>query len=317
MDHIITITFNPAIDKSTIIPALLPEKKLACSAPVFEPGGGGINVARAIKKLGGKATAVYLSGGYTGKFLTHLLERESIPSINIPINDHTRENLVVMDQSTNQQYRFGMPGPQVTVDEYAPCLDLLKKCASETFIVISGSLPPGIPASILHDIALIAKNRGAKLVVDISGEAMRHALKGGIYLLKPNLSELAALTGAEHLMEDEIAAAARQIITRRQSTAVVVSLGASGALLVTQDEQVLVPAPVVKKVSTVGAGDSMVAGIVLRLSKGAGFLSATRYGVACGTAATLNPGTALCKKEDVDKIYQLILNNAAVTMSTW
>lgn len=317
MNKIITITFNPAIDKSTTIPALLPEKKLACAVPVFEPGGGGINVARAIKKLGAKATAVYLSGGYTGQFLAQLLEKEGILSINIPIKDHTRENLVVMDISTNQQYRFGMPGPTVTEEEYAPVLELLKKSVPDTFIVVSGSIPPGIPPAILQEIARIAKEQRAKLVVDISGDAMKYALKEGIFLLKPNLAELAALTGSDHLMEDEIAAAARQIVNRQQSAAVVVSLGPSGALLVTRNEQVLVPAPVVKKVSTVGAGDSMVAGMVLRLSKGAGFLSATRYGVACGTAATLNPGTALCKKEDVDKIHQLILNNAAVTMSTW
>jgi 6-phosphofructokinase 2 len=317
MNQVITITFNPAIDKSTTIQSLLPEKKLACTPPVFEPGGGGINVARAIKKLGGRATAVYLSGGYTGKFLSQLIEKEGILSVNIPIKEHTRENLVVKDISTNQQYRFGMPGPEVTAEEWSPCMDLLKKCAPDTFIVVSGSLPPGMPPSIMGEIALIAKQQDAKLIVDTSSDGIKQALKEGVYLLKPNLAELAALTGCDNLMEDEIAAAARSIIRRRQSTAVVVSLGASGAILVTHNEQVLVPAPIVKSISTVGAGDSMIAGMVLKLANGAGFLSATRYGIACGTAATLNPGTALCKKEDVDKLYQLVLNNAAVTMSTW
>jgi 6-phosphofructokinase 2 len=169
----------------------------------------------------------------------------------------------------------------------------------------------------MGEIALIAKQQDAKLIVDTSSDGIKQALKEGVYLLKPNLAELAALTGCDNLMEDERAAAARSIIRRRQSTAVVVSLGASGAILVTHNEQVLVPAPIVKSVSTVGAGDSMVAGMVMKLANGAGFLSATRYGIACGTAATLNPGTALCKKEDVDKLYQLVLNNAAVTMSTW
>jgi 6-phosphofructokinase 2 len=317
MNQVITITFNPAIDKSTTIRSLLPEKKLACTPPVFEPGGGGINVARAIKKLGGRATAIYFSGGYTGKFLSQLIEKEGILSVNIPIKEHTRENLVVKDISTNQQYRFGMPGPEVTAEEWSPCMDLLKKCAPDTFIVVSGSLPPGMPPSIMGEIALIAKQQDAKLIVDTSSDGIKQALKEGVYLLKPNLAELAALTGCDNLMEDEIAAAARSIIRRRQSTAVVVSLGASGAILVTHNEQVLVPAPIVKSISTVGAGDSMVAGMVMKLANGAGFLSATRYGIACGTAATLNPGTALCKKEDVDKLYQLVLNNAAVTMSTW
>ena len=117
MPKIITITLNPAIDKSTSVPVLVPEKKMKCTLPVFEPGGGGINVARAIKKLGGNATALYLAGGYTGKFFTQLLDRENIDSIVIEMANHTRENLIVLNSTANLQYRFGMPGTLLMAEE--------------------------------------------------------------------------------------------------------------------------------------------------------------------------------------------------------
>ncbi|OMP76603.1 MULTISPECIES: 1-phosphofructokinase family hexose kinase [unclassified Chitinophaga] len=317
MNRIITFTFNPAIDKSTTINHLVPEKKLACSPPVFEPGGGGINVARAIRNLGGHATAVYLSGGYTGRFFSSLIEKEHLDAINVTISGKTRENLVVMDVSTNQQYRFGMPGPTVSEKEWQPCLEIIGKCAADDFIVVSGSLPPGMPPEVMGEIAAIVKKRRARLVVDISGEALACALKEGVYLIKPNLTELELLIGNSHLSEQDVYQESRQIINRGQSAAVVVSLGAAGAILVTKDEQVMIPAPLVKSVSTVGAGDAMLAGIVYKLSKGAGFLGAIRYGIACGAAATLHPGTALCQPEDVEKLFQQVLNNATVTMAAW
>ncbi|WP_343693591.1 1-phosphofructokinase family hexose kinase [Chitinophaga sp.] len=317
MNRIITFTFNPAIDKSTTIGHLVPEKKLACSPPVFEPGGGGINVSRAIKNLGDHSTAVYLSGGYSGRFFSSLVDKERLDAINVTISGRTRENLVVLDVSTGQQYRFGMPGPTVSEKEWQPCLDIISKCKDDDYIVVSGSLPPGMPPAVIGEIAGIVKKRRAKLVIDLAGEALECALKEGVYLIKPNLSELGALTGNAHITEPDVYLAARQIINRGQSAAVVVSLGASGCILVTRDEQVMIPAPLVKAISTVGAGDSMLAGIVLKLSKGAGFLGAVRYGIACGTAATLHAGTGLCHKEDVEKLFQQVLNNASVTMATW
>ena len=317
MNRIITFTFNPAIDKSTTINHLVPEKKLACSPPVFEPGGGGINVARAIRNLGGHATAVYLSGGYTGRFFSSLVEKEHLDAINVTISGKTRENLVVLDESTNQQYRFGMPGPTVSEKEWQPCLEIIGKSGVDDFIVVSGSLPPGMPQEVMGEIAAIVKKRRAKLIVDISGGALECSLKEGVYLIKPDLSEMGMLIGNTRITEQDVYLAARQIINKGQSAAVVVSLGAAGAILVTKDEQVMIPAPLVKAVSTVGAGDAMLAGIVYRLSKGSGFLAAVRYGIACGTAATLHPGTALCQPGDVAVLFQQVLNNATVTMAAW
>ncbi|HEY0732804.1 MAG TPA: PfkB family carbohydrate kinase, partial [Chitinophagaceae bacterium] len=169
MPKIITVTFNPVIDKSTTISSLVPEKKLRCTPPKFEPGGGGINVARAIKKLGGEATAIFPAGGYTGKFLEILIKEEAVPSIVIETKNHTRENLIVLDTSSNQQYRFGMPGPELLEEEWKLCLQKIKECKDVQFIVASGSLNPGMPEDIYARIAEIAKEKNAKLVVDTSG----------------------------------------------------------------------------------------------------------------------------------------------------
>jgi len=305
MSRIVTITFNPAIDKTTAIGALAPEKKLRCGAPHFEPGGGGINVARAVTKLGGAATALFPAGGHTGKFICELMEGEGVPYKAIPIQGYTRENLIVYESSTGQQYRFGMPGPKVAEEEWKAILEAAEKEEAEYFIA-SGSLAPGMPTDILAHLAAIARRKGAKLVVDTSGEALKKAVEEGVFLLKPNLGELSSLAGLPHLDEDRVAGVARDLIGRGCCQGVMVSMGAAGALLVWGDQVIQAVPPVVKRLSTVGAGDSMVAGAVLSLSKGAPLEEALRYGVAAGTAATMNPGTELCRKEDVDWVFKKV-----------
>ncbi|MDP3468448.1 MAG: 1-phosphofructokinase family hexose kinase [Daejeonella sp.] len=306
MSKIITITFNPAIDKSTTVAALMPEKKLRCTNPVYEPGGGGINVARAIKKLGGKPTAIYMAGGYTGKAFTELLNKEGIDSILAEIKENTRENLIVLETSTNQQYRFGMPGPSILEQEWQQCLALIENINDADFIVVSGALPPGIPVSVYSEIASIAGRINAKLIVDTSGEALREAVQAGLYLIKPNLAELSSLVGKEDLNIERVDEAAREVINKWKCEVVVVSMGAAGAMLVSGNTAMHIMPPAVKVKSTVGAGDSMVAGIVLSLALNKSIEEAAQFGVACGTAATMNPGTELCRKEDADYLFKLM-----------
>ncbi len=306
MSSIATITFSPCIDKSTSIPSLVPEKKLKCAVPKLEPGGGGINVARAVKKLGGEAKAIFPSGGYTGKFFNHLLERENIPSIIIETTQETRENIIILDESTNNQYRFGMPGTGLSENEWKQCLQAVEETGDAEFIVASGSLPPGVPLNIYAQLARIVKNNKARFIVDTSGEALRHAAEEGVYLLKPNLGELCSLAGKNELQQGEIKTIAQGIIARGNCEVLVVSMGAAGAMLVTNEmAEMITPPPVIRK-STVGAGDSMVAGIVFYLSQGKTLPESVKYGVACGTAATMNPGTELCNKKDADILYALI-----------
>ena len=172
MSRIVTITFNPCIDKSTTIENLAPEKKLRCTLPKFEPGGGGLNVARAIKKLGGDALAIFPAGGYSGKFLQKLVQQEEIDHKVVEIRNHTRENLIVLDNSSGQQYRFGMPGPEIYQNEWKECLQLLEDEKDVSYIVASGSLAKGIPLNIYAQIATIAKQKNARLV--FCGRSIEH-----------------------------------------------------------------------------------------------------------------------------------------------
>jgi len=309
MSQIITITFNPCIDKSATVPQLIPEKKLSCSEPRFEPGGGGINVARAIKKLGGEATAIYPCGGYTGKFFNELLDREKIPAIVVEVENPLRENVIVLEESSNRQYRFGFPGAKLLSHEWQQCIDAIDRISNAEFLVASGSLPEGVPDDIFAKLAIIAKRKDLKLVVDTSKAALKHAATEGVYMLKPNLNELSLLLGRKELTSNEVPSAAKEVIDKKYCEVLLVSLGEEGAMLFTQSKQLRVSSPHVEKKSTVGAGDSMVAGFVLSLSRGKSFEEALRYGVACGTAATMHPGTELCNKKDADDLYQKIIND--------
>jgi 6-phosphofructokinase 2 len=306
MSKIVTITFSPCIDKSTSVATLIPEKKMKCATPKLEPGGGGINVARAIKKLGGEAIAIFPSGGYTRKFFNHLMVNENITSVIINAMNETRENIIVLDQSTNNQYRFGIPGTELMTVEWQRCLKAVQEITDVKFIIASGSLPPGVPTDIFAQLAKIAKQMNAKFIVDTSGEALKQAVEEGVYLLKPNISELSTLAFQEKITIDEAINIAREIIQNGKCEVIVISMGEDGAILVTKDITQIIKPPVVKRKSTVGAGDSMVAGIVYYLFIGKDIIEATKFGVACGTAATMNSGTELCRKSDAEFLFKIL-----------
>jgi 6-phosphofructokinase 2 len=304
---IVTITMNPAVDKSTSVNKLVPEKKLRCAEMITEAGGGGINVSKAIKELGGESLAVFPSGGMNGQLIENYLKEKKINYKTIPVAHETRENIVVRETDTNAQFRFVMPGAALSQQEAQACMELIQQLQpAPSFIVASGSLPPGLPDNFFGQLATVAKKLNAKYIIDTSGKPLELAAKEGVYLLKPNLSELCSLVGKEHLELNEVDNAAMEVIREGRCEVMVVSMGPSGALLVTKDGYEHVPTPTVKKQSTVGAGDSMVAGMVWKLSQGTPLKEMVRFGVACGTAATMNPGTRLFKKDDVHRLHQWI-----------
>jgi 6-phosphofructokinase 2 len=308
MHSIITVTANPCIDKSTTFSGLKPGKKIRCARPVFEPGGGGINVSRALHKLNGRSLAIYPAGGHSGIFLKDLLQKENIESIVIDTSENTRENFIVFDEATNNQYRFCMPGPVLPEREWRQILEKIESLNGAEYIIASGSLPPGVPEDFFGQVAAIAKNKKAKLILDTSGAPLKNSLKNGVYLWKPNLGELGSIAGSEILTTESALTTARNIIRDGMVEIIVISLGAAGAMLVTKNSHERFHTPVVTRKSTVGAGDSMVAGIVLSLSSGRTLTDAVKFGIACGTAATMNPGTELCKPDDVEILYRSLSN---------
>ncbi|NND31875.1 MAG: 1-phosphofructokinase family hexose kinase [Saprospiraceae bacterium] len=302
---IYTLTLNPAIDKSSSVEKVVPTKKLRCQTRVFEAGGGGINVSKALAELETHSKCIYLKGGRTGHHLAELLSHQSIDQVVLEIKDFTRENFIVTDTSTQKQYRFGMPGPSVTPEEKDHIIRFLATHLKKgDYLVASGSLPPGLPSAFYAQIASLTKEKEVKLILDTSGTPLLEAAQRGVYLLKPNLSELCFLAARKSLTTREVEEAASEVIEKGFCEVLIVSLGARGALLVTADQLEYVSSPTVYQKSAVGAGDSMVAGIVRGLIGGMPLLDVTKYGVACGTAATMTEGTQLCRKKDVDQLYR-------------
>lgn len=317
MQAIVTLAMNPAIDKSSSIDHVVPERKLRCDPPRHEPGGGGINVARAIKRLGAEATAIYPAGGLTGRMLQGLLDQEGIRHQAVLIEGCLRENLSVSERSTGQQFRFVMPGPTLSEVEWQRCLDELAAVSPKpAYIVASGSLPPGVPVDFYARVAHLAKRFGSRAIVDTSGEALCLSAEEGVYLLKPNLREFQQLTRCMDIMdivedESQQEAAAMQVVEKRQSEVVILSLGAAGVLLASSEGHDRIRSPIVPIRSKVGAGDSTVAGIVLSLARGKSLREAVLFGVACGAASVMNSCTELCRREDSERLYRQMASRAA------
>lgn len=302
---IVSLTMNPTIDTNSRVGHVVAERKLRCKPPCHEPGGGGINVSRAIRRLGGDSVALYPSGGWYGHMLQGLLDQEGLNHSPISIGGSTRQNLIVLEESSGRQFRFGMPGPTFHEAEWKRCLEVLETLTPKPdYLVGSGSLSPGVPDDFYARIARIATKRGIQLIVDTSGEALRLAARAGVYLLKPNMRELRAL--GDHEIKDEVEqeGVATEIIRNGGSEIVVVSLGTAGALMASKEGCERFRAPTVPIQSKVGAGDSMVAGIVLSLAQGKSPRDAVRFGIAAGAAAAMTPGTELCRREDTERLYR-------------
>lgn len=307
MADVVTLTMNPSIDLSVSVPRVLPFHKLRCAEGRRDPGGGGINVARVMKRLGADVSAIYAAGGTLGQLLRQLIDAEAIPASPIPISGETREDFTVLERSTGAQYRFVLPGPHVAEREWRACLDRLAALDSRTrFIVGSGSLPPGVPDDFYGRVAQLAKQDLRKIVVDSSGPALRAAIAAGVYLIKPSLNEFRGLMGGDGPLETQAdwIKACRRLVDRGQVEVVALTLGDRGALLVTRDRVLRAPALAIKPVSIVGAGDSFLGAMIGSLAAGHGLETAFRYGVAAGSAALLMPGTELCRQEDVERLIK-------------
>lgn len=305
MPGIVTLTMNPAIDVNVRIDHLLPDRKLRCRDVRREPGGGGINVARVLASFDEECRALYAGGGATGKLLSSLLEKEGVNGEQIPVQEWTRENVMVKEASADQQYRFIMPGPELSQEEWEKCIERVEASGPD-YLIASGSLPPGAPGDFYGQLAERMARNGTRTIVDTKGEALQEAARHGVYLLKPNMAELKELAGRELEDEGDIADAARELIGEGSAEVVVLSLGKGGAHYFSRDSDEHVSAPTVPVRSTVGAGDSMVAGIALCLNRGDSLDEAVRFGIAAGAAAVMTAGTELCRPDDARRLRQQI-----------
>ncbi len=298
---IVTLTVNPALDVSTSTETLMAEHKMRCGPSRVNPGGGGINVSRVVERLGGHSTAIYAVGGATGQAYRQLLEDEGLMGRAIPIAGSTRENITIDETSTGKQFRFVLQGPALTEAEWAQCLSATETAMSGGgYVVASGSIAPGVPDDIYARVARRARELGVRCVVDASGPSLAAAVDEGVYLVKPSGRELGELVGAPTLTIDEKIEAARELVGRGRVQIVALTLGADGAVLVTADSVTRLASPPITVRSTVGAGDSFLAAMVLRLAQGHDLAAAFRAGVAAGAATATTEATELCHRDDVE-----------------
>ncbi|MFB9647216.1 1-phosphofructokinase family hexose kinase [Microbacterium terregens] len=299
-DPIVTATPNPALDVSTSVDRVVPEHKLRCGPTRLDPGGGGVNVSRVVRNLGGRSVAVYAVGGPTGQAYREILEREGVVGRAVRIAASTRESFTVDETETGEQFRFVLQGPEVREPEWRAFLSAVADdMPVGGYVVPSGSLPPGAPDDLYARIARLARDRGTRCVVDSSGTALRRALDEGVYLIKPSRRELGELVGAQLEDEQSLLDAAHELVDAGACEVVALTLGAAGALLVTADGALRLPTPEVRVQSTVGAGDAFLGAFVLRLAQGRDIRSTFRAAVAAGSATAMLPATELCRPDDV------------------
>jgi 6-phosphofructokinase 2 len=285
--------------------------KMRCGAVIKHPGGGGVNVARVLHRLGANSVALYLAGGVTGERHHQLMKAEKVRCHVMPIAEETRESFTAHETSSGNDFRFVLPGPNLSATEYKACFDYVAQHMPKKFLVISGGLAPGVPDNFYARLTTLAKQHGVRVVLDANGPALAEALKVGVYLFKPSLRELRDLMGHDLPDQDSQVTAAQLLIQSGQAEIVAISLGSDGAMVVSSDQVWRASALQVSVQTTVGAGDSFVAGMVWALSRGDSLLKAFQFGMASGAAALMAPGTSLCQAADMHALMPQVVVEAS------
>jgi len=296
---IVTLTLNPAVDLSGDIDHLVPEHKLRCSHERRDPGGGGINVARVLRRLGADPLAVFPVGGITGQRLEGLIEQEGVRHAAIPTGGETRENVTMFETASGAQFRLVFPGPVLSTWDIRKCCDTaFLSVTRDAWLIASGSLPPGSAADTYALQARRAAAAGVLFALDASGEPLRKAIMEPIELLKINQAELQSLSNTELPDTTACVAAARSVLARGTRMVAITRAG-KGALLISDHFAMEASGPPIQPVSTVGAGDSFLATLVWELARQSLPEEALRSAVAAGSATLMAPGTDLCRAETI------------------
>lgn len=313
MAAILTITLNPTVDLSISADHVLPERKLRCSRPDTDPGGGGLNVSRAIAALGGHSTAFVALGGPTGDKVMHLLSEQGIGLCPFPAPGETRQSLTVTDAATGAQYRFVMPGPEWGPRDVARVIDRIARAAPEDgIVVLSGSQPPGVPEDFPARLATRLARTRARFFLDTSGPALHRLMTAGAKpadVLRMDDLEAEELAARPLPSRTDTADFTQGLVRRGIAHAVIVARGADGNVLATAEGRWVAQAVPPQVVSKVGAGDSFVAAFTLARAKGLSQPEALRWGSAAAAAAVMTPATGLCLRPD----FRAMLKGCALT----
>ena len=306
MRTIVTVTLNPAIDYASTAAQVFPDEKLRCTHPEIDPGGGGINVSRAIKALGGPSTALVAIGGNTGAQLLQLLAFEGISTVAIQGPGDTRQSMSVIDESNGQQYRFVMPGPAWEAGDIGRALSAIDQAAGDdALIVLSGSQPPGIAKDFPFILAEHMQGRNGRIIVDTSGPALHHVAqepRSSIYTLRMDGPEAEELAGRPLPARRDTADYAESLIEKGVAETIIVARGADGSVLATRNGSWHSTGAKVTVRSKVGAGDSFVGAFTWALANGENPEECIRWGAAAASAAVATEATRMFDKSTFDAL---------------
>ena len=292
-----TITLNPALDRNIWVEQVRYNDSNRIQKEKRYAAGKGIDVSRVLTAFGIRNKAMGFVGGFDGEEMEGRLLNEGISCDFTKISGETRTNVVIYDMGKESQTIFSASGPQIMPYELMRIIQQVQKLENPEFVIISGSLPPGVNPEIYYKIMEIARSKGSKIVLDTDGDALKTGIQISPDIIKPNIHELSRLSGKELKDIKQVISSAQTICDQGTGT-VLVSMGARGILLAGKKESYLAVPPPVKVVNTIGAGDSAVAGFVFGILTGKTLHEALVCGVAAGTATTLRPGPALCTEED-------------------
>ncbi|MCC5854143.1 MAG: 1-phosphofructokinase family hexose kinase [Idiomarina sp.] len=310
---VVTFTMNPAIDVFGVTDEIFDDSKSRCDRSSIAPGGGGINVARNLQRMGTKATAVFPIGGVNGELLKKLLDRDHTPYLAVPIQEETRQNFAITERKNKVMHHFVFRGPVLSQQEWQACQQALLNIEPQpSFLVLSGSIPDTVPSSFYNDVVSQVHERGTKVILDTSGKALSETLFCGAYLAKLNRKEFSSLGYNE---DDDVETLCQQMVELVERGAVevlIVTLNRGGAVLVSRDhtdhpgQRVFFAAPQVHIVSHVGAGDSFVSALAHQLNLGTPLIEATRYGVAAASVTVQLEGNQLDDLEWLERMVKEI-----------
>ena len=303
---IYTVTLNPSLDRTLTVPQIIENEVLRAAQVRLDWGGKGLNVSRALKALGGESIALGFCGGATGVVLIDGLHALGIPTRFIPIANETRTCTVIAESGASGRHiKVNEPGPTTSPDEQAALLALVAETAQAgDYWTLNGSLPPGAPVGFYATLIDLVRSHGARVCLDTSGEALLLGCAAHPFLVKPNRAEASAVTGID-IRSAADAQRAVDVFLQQGVQWAALSLGEEGLLLASRGESAWAKPPEIAIQGPTGAGDALLAGLLWAFERSLPVEEVARWGVACGAAAAMLPGTGVGSRSEVEAIYDL------------
>lgn len=301
---IITVTLNPAIDKTAQVEQMVPNGLNRLNNIILDVGGKGINVSKAIKELGGKSICTGFVAGSNGKWIEERLDSLGLDYKFYHVSGNTRINLKVLDHDMNLT-ELNDTGDQISENDLRYLkADLLDMVSANDIVVLAGSVPAGVPATIYQELITLLKEKGAKVVMDADGELFTNGIEAGPTLIKPNKYELCKYFGlSEDVSDVELVSHAKKLLYKGIET-VVISLGSKGAIFITNEETAYVSGLDIIAHSAVGAGDSMVGALTYGISEGLELIPLIKLAVATSAGAVMTKGTKAPNRSVVEMLMK-------------